>query len=407
MAKVLRNGLVISGSTATNVVTLTEAEYKALGEKTKTDNVLYAIKDLDEEGGGVNITPITEEEFEAETKDGIYFVEDDYDEPGFADFGKPGFTMLSDDTGITKESTSGLALPASEKNPNIAGSLGEKLEKTKANINHFANDSFETSSYTGDLNDINVNSCYAISNNNPNSPLINSRGFVETFIFGENNRNRLQRVTSFVDATPTTYERNGFDNGTGTTWREWSTLADTRWISGSNEIDSSTNKFTKFSQIPLTIGFHQYVVEESASDPDLDAPYQDNIYNYWWNVFQFGVPARLTQIAVCPYKITGMDMIYIRNRHDDSWSAWELIEKSTYGEHPTKDFLLLPDGKWYVTNMTMNFPQDSNKGKNGFVEKYSIREATTMRFVAYDSSFEAVTTKWGGNWTGWKIRNLI
>lgn len=128
MAKVIRNGIIISGSTATNVVTLTRAEYKALGEKTKTDNVLYAITDEDGAISGGSLTPISEEEFEAETKDGVYFIDDDYEEPNFADFSKAGFVKLSDDAGTTKEGTSGFALPTSEKNPSVAGSLAQQID---------------------------------------------------------------------------------------------------------------------------------------------------------------------------------------------------------------------------------------------------------------------------------------
>lgn len=81
-----------------------------------------------------SLDTITEAQFDAETNDGVYFIDDDYENPPIADNHKFGFVTLSNSAGVTVESSSGMALPTSEKNATIEGTLANQISKLNENF---------------------------------------------------------------------------------------------------------------------------------------------------------------------------------------------------------------------------------------------------------------------------------
>ena len=62
-----------------------------------------------------------------------------------------------------------------------------------------------------------------------------------------------------------------------------------------------------------------------GEETDEDSPYP-NATIMWWNVFQFGNPNRLTQIAIQAFVgRCGHNELWIRNKHEAIWSDWKKI----------------------------------------------------------------------------------
>ena len=80
-----------------------------------------------------------------------------------------------------------------------------------------------------------------------------------------------------------------------------------------------------FSQIPLS---DKFIVPFSVSiinNTDEQCPYPNDI-TMWWNGIQIGVDNRLTQIGTQAYSTRpGCNEVWVRNRHDSSWSSWVKI----------------------------------------------------------------------------------
>lgn len=126
-----------AGGGAANIEDITKAEYesrKAAG--TLDREKYYAIVDDTEEGGGgaegKGLIPITKADYEAlieEHPDQMlgktYQILDDYEEPNIASETEFGFVKLSDRDDVLIKN--GTALPATEKNPDVPGSLANVM----------------------------------------------------------------------------------------------------------------------------------------------------------------------------------------------------------------------------------------------------------------------------------------
>ena len=79
--------------------------------------------------------------------------------------------------------------------------------------------------------------------------------------------------------------------------------------------------YNSFSKIPLSVNF---IVPFSVDLPTADAqcPYPNDTI-MWWNGIQVGIGNRLTQITTQVYGTRpGYNEVWIRNKHDNLWSAW-------------------------------------------------------------------------------------
>lgn len=77
-------------------------------------------------------------------------------------------------------------------------------------------------------------------------------------------------------------------------------------------------EYRKFSDIPLTnylFGF--FIINYNGIDND--APIKTE-GSHWWNVIQFGIGTRMTQIAFSVFR--ERHKIYIRQKHDSTWVGW-------------------------------------------------------------------------------------
>lgn len=126
--------------------------------------------------------------------------------------------------------------------------------------------------------------------------------------------------------------RQANPNVDGTLAKQLSTMAGRL-----NYIYNIPETFLTFSDIPGTVGIHTYCVTGGeASIPDAPYPYQKG----WWNVIQFGTYGsgslyRLTQIASQVFKtefgFKGKDELWIRSRHDETWSTWKQLDLNNFG----------------------------------------------------------------------------
>lgn len=82
-----------------------------------------------------------------------------------------------------------------------------------------------------------------------------------------------------------------------------------------------TVTYSHFAEIPASNGeFFSCIVNYEGADgnaPDISSAL------WWWNVIQFGVETQLTQIAYSPLR--RQNSIFIRQKHDDSWNGWYVI----------------------------------------------------------------------------------
>ena len=87
-------------------------------------------------------------------------------------------------------------------------------------------------------------------------------------------------------------------------------------------------KYNTFADIPPDKNNYTCSVYIDQNEYDSDCPYPSNDL-MWWNVFQFGVTSRLTQIASQAFKSrVGYNELWIRNKHDTVWGEWSKFEKS-------------------------------------------------------------------------------
>ena len=96
-----------------------------------------------------------------------------------------------------------------------------------------------------------------------------------------------------------------------------------------NAINALTSNITfyavnQFNEIPLSSELRVFsVLITDNADPN--CPYPSGT-TMWWNVLQFGHPARLTQIANQAFSTRpGHNELWVRTRHDNTWSAWRQI----------------------------------------------------------------------------------
>lgn len=80
-----------------------------------------------------------------------------------------------------------------------------------------------------------------------------------------------------------------------------------------------------FSQIPLSDKFIVPFSVNIINNTDEQCPYPNGTI-MWWNGIQIGVNNRLTQIVTQLYSARpGQNEVWVRNRHDSSWSNWVKI----------------------------------------------------------------------------------
>lgn len=65
-----------------------------------------------------------------------------------------------------------------------------------------------------------------------------------------------------------------------------------------------------------------YSVQQEAGTIDPDSPYPNKTGPYRWNVIEFGIVSRCTQIANQAYHHASPNHIHIRTKHDANWSSW-------------------------------------------------------------------------------------
>ena len=82
-----------------------------------------------------------------------------------------------------------------------------------------------------------------------------------------------------------------------------------------------------FSEIELSTDYPFFTILNQAGFNDPDAPIHDQSEDWWFNVLQFGIGNRLTQIAFMPYSNRGNynKVIFVRQKHDYDWSTWGRI----------------------------------------------------------------------------------
>lgn len=96
-------------------------------------------------------------------------------------------------------------------------------------------------------------------------------------------------------------------------------------LNGSLEhINRISTTFRLFANIPpISNGIHVFCVCGDGN-PITDSPYPDS--DGWWNVICFGTPERMTQITSQAYRreygFKGKDELWIRSKHDATWSEW-------------------------------------------------------------------------------------
>ena len=96
-------------------------------------------------------------------------------------------------------------------------------------------------------------------------------------------------------------------------------------LNGSLEhINRISTTFRLFANIPpISNGIHVFCVCGDGN-PITDSPYPDS--DGWWNVICFGTPERMTQITSQVYRreygFKGKDELWIRSKHDATWSEW-------------------------------------------------------------------------------------
>lgn len=85
--------------------------------------------------------------------------------------------------------------------------------------------------------------------------------------------------------------------------------------------------FGSFSEIESSTDYSFYTILNVTGFDDPDAPIHDASKDWWFNVLQFGIRDRLTQIAFMPYfyRETYNKIIFVRQKHDNVWSAWGRI----------------------------------------------------------------------------------
>lgn len=85
--------------------------------------------------------------------------------------------------------------------------------------------------------------------------------------------------------------------------------------------------YGSFSEIESSTDYSFYTILNVTGFDDPDAPIHDASKDWWFNVLQFGIRDRLTQIAFMPYfyRETYNKIIFVRQKHDNVWSAWGRI----------------------------------------------------------------------------------
>lgn len=105
-------------------------------------------------------------------------------------------------------------------------------------------------------------------------------------------------------------------------------LMDLYTVLNTNKLENLRPRhFGSFSEIESSTDYSFYTILNVTGFDDPDAPIHDASKDWWFNVLQFGIRDRLTQIAFMPYfyRETYNKIIFVRQKHDNVWSAWGRI----------------------------------------------------------------------------------